>query len=456
MAYEDLRSFLDALGSDLLRVNQALDPKFEMAALLREVQSGGQAVLFETVTGCPGARVVGNILSSRRALALALGTAPEDLAQTYRRNKARSLPAVLLGGAAPAQEVIHRGPEDLLSILPILTHHDRDVAPYITCGLVLAKDPETGRRAMGIHRVMCPRGKRLGILLGGPPFTRLHGAAEAQGRPLEIAVALGVDPATLLASVVKIGPLGPDKFDIAGALRGLPLELVRARSVDLEVPARAEIIIEGHVLPGVREPEGPFGENTGCYFTNSSPVVEVTAVTHRRDFIYPGLCPWTVEVDHLLSLAAGTELLGQLQAQTYGVLDLEMIAGTCAFSAVISVRGCRPTEVRRVILLALALDRRLKSVTVVDEDVDIRSPREVAWALATRCQPDRDTVVLRGVEGYVIDPSTLGGDTGSKIGFDATRGPGAAFDKVTVPAAARAKARAVVAELEVRKRAGSL
>jgi 2,5-furandicarboxylate decarboxylase 1 len=298
---------------------------------------------------------------------------------------------------------------------------------------------------MGIHRLMVQGGNRLGVLLATPPFTVFHSRAEEQGQPLDVAVALGVDPATLLASVVKVGPRGPDKFEIAGALRGRPLELVSAETVGLEVPARAEIVLEGRILPGVRAPEGPFGENTGYYFSAMSPVVEVTAVTHRREFIYPALCPWTADVDNLLSLAAGTELLGRLRSHVYGVVDLDMIPGTCGFSAVVAVRGLKPTEVRRLILLALGLDRRLKSVTVVDDDVDIRSPRDVAWALATRFQPDRDTVILGGMEGYVIDPSAAAAGTGSKLGFDATRGPGPQFDRVTMPAPALAKARSALA-----------
>jgi len=449
MPHRDLREFLSALGDDLLGVTEPFDPKFEMAAFLHEVQGSGRAVLFENVTGYPDARVVGNLLSSRRLMACALDTTEDRLAKVYLSRKEGGLAPTGVEGSAPVHEVVHERPADLLALLPILTHHDRDAAPYITSGLVLANDPETGRRAMGVHRLMVQGGNQLGILLANPPLTVLHGKAEAQGKPLEIAIALGVDPATLLASVVKAGAMGPDKFEIAGALRGTPLELVRALTVALDVPARAEAVIEGQVLAGVRRPEGPFGENTGYYFTNQSPVIEVTAVTHRRNPLYPGLCPWTADVDNLLSLAAGTELLGQLQDQIYGVTDVEIVAGTCGFSAVVAVRDCRPTEVRRLILLALALDRRLKVITVVDGDVDIRNPREVSWALATRFQPSRDTVVLDGLEGYVIDPSAQGCDTCSKIGFDATRGPGPQFDKVAFPAAAVAKARRTMNEADM-------
>ncbi|MBI5444911.1 MAG: UbiD family decarboxylase [Deltaproteobacteria bacterium] len=450
----DLREFLAGLGEDLLRVPERLSPRFEVAALLREAQATGRALLFEDVEGYPGARIAGNLLASRRLLARALGTCEADLARTYLASKERSLPPVVYEGRAPAQEVVHEPPPDLLSLLPVLTHHEADAAPYITCGLVLANDPETGRRAMGVHRLMVRGDGRLGILLANPPLTVFHARAEALGKPLEVAIALGIEPATLLASVVKVGPVGPDKLEIAGALRGRPLELARARTVDVEVPARAEIVLEGRVLPGVREPEGPFGENTGYYFRARGPIVELSAVTHRRDFIYPALCPWTADVDHLLSLAAGTELLAFLQGQIYGVTDVEMIPGTCGFSAVVAVKGCKPAEVRRLILLALGSDRRLKAVTVVDDDVDLRNPREVSWALATRYQPDRDTVVFEGLEGYVIDPSTEGRSTGAKIGFDATRGPGPEFDKVTMPAEAVARARAVLTGLGGRGGAG--
>jgi 2,5-furandicarboxylate decarboxylase 1 len=444
MSYPDLRTFLADLGGDLLNVKQAFDPKHEMAALLRAMPANGPAVLFENVVGHPGARVVGNLVASRGRMAKALDTSEAELAATYLQRTRQGI-APRQADDAPAKEVQHLAPLDLGSLLPVLTHYAGDGGPFVTTGVVLCTDPTTGRRGMGIHRMMVKGGTRMGILLANPPLSQFHAAAEAAGRPLDIAVALGVEPALLIAAVVKTGPLGPDKMDIAGALRQAPVEMVRAETVAIDVPARAEIIIEGRILPGVREPEGPFGENTGYYFSNISPVVEVTAVTHRRDFIYPALCPWTADVDSLLSLAAGTELLGQLRTQMAGIIDLDLTTGTCGFTAVIALARARPTDVRRLIHLALSMDKRLKLVTVVDDDVDIRDPREVSWALATRFQPDRDTVILSGMEGYVIDPS-CGGGTGSRMGMDATRGSGPEFDKITIPAAAVAKARTFLAE----------
>lgn len=450
MGHRDLRGFLDDLDGELIRVGEPLAPKFEIAALLREAQGRGRAVLFEQVAGYPGVRIAGNLLSSRRLAARALGTTEERLVETYVARSTQGVPPVR-ATEVPAQEVVHRQPQDVAALLPLMTHHEKDAAPFLTCGMVLARDPASGMRGMGVHRMMYKGksggGNRFGILLANPPLSLYLANAERAGKPLEVAVALGVDPAMLIASIVKTGPLGPDKMEIAGALGGAPVELARALTVDVDIPARAEVILEGRILPGVREPEGPFGENTGAYFTNNSPVIEVSAVTHRKDFIFPALVPWTADVDTLLQLAGGAELLGQLQGLVRGVVDLELVPGTSSFAAVIAVRNCPSHEVRRLIHLALNIDRRLKVLTVVDDDVNLRDPREVAWAMSTRFQPERDTVIVNGLEGYIIDPSSAGG-SGSKIGFDATRGAGAQFDKIAMPPAAAARARAVLSAID--------
>ena len=291
MSYPDLRAFLADLGSDLLHVKQAFDPKHEMAALLRAMPANGPAVLFENVAGHPGAQVIGNLVASRRRVARALGTTEDKLADTYLQRTRKGIAAIATK-KAPVKEVVDLAPADLLSLLPILTHYEKDGAPFITTGVVLCRDPKTGRHGMGIHRMMAKGSNRLGILLANPPLSQFHENAEAAGQPLDIAIALGVEPALLVASVVKAGPMGPDKMDIAGALRGAPVEMIRAETVDVEVPARAEIIIEGRVLPTCVNRKALLAKTPATTFHNVSPVIEVTAITHRRDFIYPALCPW--------------------------------------------------------------------------------------------------------------------------------------------------------------------
>jgi 2,5-furandicarboxylate decarboxylase 1 len=237
-------------------------------------------------------------------------------------------------------------------------------------------------------------------------------------------VALGLHPAELLAAAVSIKKDIKSKLNMAGALVGRPVPLVPAKTVDLPVPALAEIILEGKLLPGLREKEGPFGESSGYYFTAQSPVMEISAVTMRRRPVLSVIPPWGAETDIILSAFSGAELWQELNRLVPGVLDVAFLPGALTFQGVIRVASSLSRqEVRRLIFLALNLDRRLKHVIVVDEDVNIHDSREVLWALATRFQGGNDLICLRGLEGYVIDPSVEKGET-DKVGFDATARPG--------------------------------
>ncbi len=444
MAWRDLRELLDdGLAADLRRVAEPFSPRFEIAAALRQAPANSPALLFENVDGFPGWRVAGNLLATRQRLALALGVPVDQLAEYCAARRGQSIDPVT-AGEVPVQQVVHTSGDDLLGVLPVLTHHAADGGAYITIGVVMCRDPVSGERGMGVHRMMVRGGRRLTVMFANPPMSRLHAAAAARGEALPVVVALGLDPATLIGAVVKAGAQGADKLGFAGALRGRPVELAPARTVALEVPARAEVIIEGRVLPGVREVDGPFGENTGTYFNDDCPVIEVSAVTHREQPVYPGLCPSSADVDMLLWLAAGADMLAQLRAQAAGVIDLELARGTAAFSMVISVASdCSRSEARRLAYLALVLDRRLKTVTIVNDDIDIRDPEDVAWALATRWQPARDTVLMEGTDAYVIDPSASGAGQGSKAAFIALHAATGRDARMRLDAAALAKARAL-------------
>jgi 2,5-furandicarboxylate decarboxylase 1 len=210
LAHADLRAFLDGLGGDLLRLKESVSPRHEVAAVLKQAQGGGQAVLFENVAGFPGVRIAGNLLSGRRLAARALGTTEDRLIETYVERTAQGI-APVAAREVPVQEVAHRQPEDVAALLPLMTHHEKDAAPFLTCGIVLARDPASGMRGMGIHRMMFKGGKRFGVLFSNPPLSQFLANAEKLGRPLEVAVALGVDPALLIAAVVKTGPLGPEE-----------------------------------------------------------------------------------------------------------------------------------------------------------------------------------------------------------------------------------------------------
>lgn len=442
MAYRDLRDFLQAIEQEgeLLKVNQELSPRFELSAALK-LNNDGKAVQFDNVTGYPGKKVVGNVLGTRHRLAKLLGVTEETLTQSFIDRKEQQIPPLVVE-SGPVKEVIIKDNIDLISLLPALTYHEKDASPYLTSAVTIAKDPETGMQNIGLHRIQLKGGNRLGIFLANPPIATFLQKAEQAGKSLEVAIALGVDPATQIASTVKATAEGPDKLAVSGGLNGAAVELTPAESVDLLVPARAEIIMEGRIIPGIREHEGPFGEATGHYFEDESPVIEIHTVTHRKDFILSVIQVWGSETDVLLTLGGSAENIRLLKQMVPAIKDINFFPGTCSFHAVASVQGANPAEVRRLMALILNMDPRIKQITVVDDDVDIYDMREVQWAMATRFQADRDVLLITGLQGYPIDPSVKDGVT-SKIGFDATKKGGdlSKFEKITIPADSVARAR---------------
>lgn len=220
------------------------------------------------------------------------------------------------------------------------------------------------------------------------------------------------------------------------------MELTPAEAVDILVPARAEMILEGRTIPNHREHEGPSGESTGHYFEGESPVVEIHTVTHRQDFIFQAIQAWGAETDVLLALGGSAENIRLLKQMVPALREINFAPGTCSFNAVASVQGASPAEVRRLIGLILNMDSRIKQIVVVDADVNVYDMREVQWALATRFQADRDLLLLNGLKGYVIDPSVEPDGITAKLGMDATKKGAdlARFEKISVPAESMARA----------------
>lgn len=446
MAYRDLRDFLKALEEegDLLTVEKELNPRFELSAALKLINEG-KAMQFENITGYPGKRVVGNILGTRRRVAKLMGVPENILTQSVIERKGQQIaPQVVEGG--PVKEVIIRDNIDLIALLPALTYHEKDAGPYLTAAITTARDPETGEQNMGLHRIQLKGGNRLGIFLSNPPVATFWQRADVAGKGLEVAVAIGVDPAILLGATVKATAAGPNKFAVAGGIKGEAIELTPAESVDLLVPARAEVILEGRIIPNYREKEGPFGESTGHYFEAESPVIEVHTVTHRCDFILQAIQVWGAEPDVLLAIGGSSENIRLLKQMVPALTDINFVPGTCSFHAVASVREASPPEVRRLMALMLNMDPRIKKIIVVDDDVNIYDMREVQWALATRFQADRDLLLLTGLKGYVIDPSVNAGGLTAKIGLDATKKGEdlGRFEKITLPEESMTRAKEVL------------
>jgi len=298
------------------------------------------------------------------------------------------------------------------------------------------RNPKTGKQNVSIHRCQLTGPNRLGVLLLPRHTHTYQRMAEEAGQPLDAAIVIGVDPLTLLASQAIV-PLDHDELEIAGSLQGRPLPVVKCLTSEIRVPAEAEIVIEGRFLPGVREPEGPFGEFPQTYSARANhEVMDVIAVTHRKDAIFHTMVGGGLE--HLILGAVPKEatLLTHLRRNFPNVLDVHLSpGGSMRFHLFVKMKKTQEGQGKNVILGAFAGSFDLKHVVVVDDDIDIHNPAEVELAIATRFQADRDLVIVPESQGSRLDPSNRDG-VGAKMGLDATKplsAPEMHFKRIRVP-----------------------
>ncbi|MGI9411125.1 MAG: UbiD family decarboxylase [Hyphomicrobiaceae bacterium] len=417
--FKDLRSWLSHLESgnrlEILKTGAKL--AFEIAGIANR-WDGRRATLFPRPGNADGI-VVSGLLSSRAWMAEALGVSEAQLLQHFQEAVENPLPWVEV--AEPAcQEVIHDNP-DLTHLLPIPTHNEHDSGAYITAGLVIVRNPFTGRQNVAIHRLQVSGPRHLGALLLPRHTLAFQEMAEAEGTDLDVAIVIGSSPAALLSSQA-IAPLDQDELEIAGALVGAPLEVAKCVGSEVRVPASSEIIIEGRFLANAREPEGPFGEFPQYYAERAKRhVVEVDRVTTRQKPLYHTIVGGSRE--HLLlgGIPREATILSILRRNFPGVRDVHLSqGGVCRYHLYVAIKKRFEGEGKNVILAALAAHYDVKHVYVVDEDVDVHNPEQVEWAVATRFQADRDLVTVHGSLGSKLDPSTDDNGIGAKLGFDAT------------------------------------
>ncbi|MBI4526868.1 MAG: UbiD family decarboxylase [Deltaproteobacteria bacterium] len=424
--YEDLRSYLSFLEGQgqLLHVHQEVSPEFEIAAGIRKTSDiAGPALLFEKVRGYAGWRVLGGLFATRKLVALGLGIPEDQLLERYLTLEERRIEPELVQ-SGPVKEIRWTGNDIDLYRLPIVTHSEKDVGPYITIGIQIGKDPNTGVRNVSVHRMLLMGKDRLS--LWAPPdhhLGRMILKAEDQGKGLEVATAIGVEPAIIVGSQAKV-PMGVDEFYVAGGLRGAPVKLTRCETIDVEAPAFAEIIIEGVTVPNERIADGPYGEYPGTYSeSKQAPVLKVTAITMRRDPIYQtALTGMPVTENHtLIEYANSAVIYREVKKIVPEVKAVYMTpGGTFRHHVVVSIKKRSQEEARNVILALLSLGLGLKQVIVVDDDIDVHNPVEVEWALSTRMQPDRDVIIIPRLACSTLDPSVPAPRVSAGWGIDAT------------------------------------
>jgi 4-hydroxy-3-polyprenylbenzoate decarboxylase len=454
LPYQDLRDFLADLErrGELKRVELEVDPRLEVTELCqRALKQGGPALLFERpkgsripflgnlfgtpqrvarAMGCESVealREVGRLLAFLRepALPRGLGELIEKL--PHWKQVLHAPPRVLRH--APCREVVYEGREVDLGMLPIQQCWPEDAGRLITFGLVITKGPEQARRNIGIYRQqLIDRNKLIMRWLphrGGAHDFRAHQEAHP-GEPFPVVVAIGADPATLIAAVAPI-PDTLSEFEFAGLLRGARSQVVEDRSGTLWVPASAEIVLEGVIHPGEEALEGPFGDHTGYYNAQERfPVFTVERLTHRRSPIYHGSymgrSPW--DEPSVLAMALNEVYLPILQKQFPEIVDFYLPPEACSYRiAVVSIKKRYPGHARRIMFGIWSSLRQFtytKYVIVVDEDIDARNWREVIWALATRADPVRDSVLVENTPIDYLDFASPESGLGGKLGLDAT------------------------------------
>lgn len=453
MKYRDLRDFIDQLEERglLKRISQEIDPNLEMTEIAdRTLRAGGPALLFENPLGS-SVPVLANLFGTPERVALGMGE--EDVAALREVGKLLAmlkepdppkgmkdafdkLPifkkvldmAPKQRSSAPCQEVVLENDQVDLSSLPIQTCWPGDAGPLITWGLVITRGPEKKRQNLGIYRMQVIGRNRVIMRWlahrGGALDFRDWQIAHP-GEPFPVSVALGADPATILGAVTPV-PDSLSEYAFAGLLRGSRTEVVKSRGNDLQVPASAEFVLEGHIHPDDLAPEGPFGDHTGYYNeVDNFPVFTIERITHRKQPIYhstyTGRPP---DEPAVLGVALNEVFVPILQKQFPEITDFYLPPEGCSYRmAVVSIRKQYAGHAKRVMFGVWSFLRQFmytKFVIVTDDDIDVRNWQDVIWAMTTRMDPVRDTTLVENTPIDYLDFASPVSGLGGKMGMDAT------------------------------------
>jgi 4-hydroxy-3-polyprenylbenzoate decarboxylase len=460
VAYHDFQDFIAHLdrAGELRRIRPTVDPYLEITEIADRVMKmpdGGPALLFENPRGSRIPLVI-NAFGSRKRMSMALGVPDfESIACEIEALLKPEVPGGMLqaakeflpklavlakmpprhdSGAGRCQEVVLTGDDVDLDILPILHCWPQDGGRYITLPLVFTNDPNTGKRNVGMYRVQVFDKRTTGMHWQMHKVGAEHARLRAEKKQnIEVAIVLGGDPALTYAATAPLPP-GIDEMLFAGFLRKKPVHLVKAKTVDLEVPEDAEIVIEGTIDLTEQRMEGPFGDHTGYYsLADMYPVVHVTAITHRRNPVYPctivGQPPME---DGWLGKATERLFLPLLKLTLPEVVDMNLpVEGIFHNIALVSIKKRYPGQAFKVMHALWGLGQAMftKMIFVFDAEVDVQNVHECLWRLGNNIDPERDTCIVRGPID-VLDHSSRALGFGSKIGFDCTRKlPAEGFDR---------------------------
>ncbi len=418
-----LRTFLDSLVEDeILRLREPLELDYLPTALVLELEKRKKfpVIYIEKPIGFD-MPVVANLFADRGRIARMAGAATAaEFNSAWLHAETQPIPPVIVE-SGPVQEVVLTGDAVDAGLLPISRHFKADAGRYIGSGILVCKDPDTGVRNLSYQRLHLRGKNRFGASLHSRGHIWDHLLrCQARGKNLEVAVVLGAHPAVHLAAGAKVA-MEVDEFDIAGGLLGQPVELVKCQTIDVEVPANAEIVLEGEILADVYEDEGPYGEYTGySTYRSTRNVLVVKAITRRENPIYLDVIPG-YSTEHLLlgRVAKEAHVFERLKEVVPTLKALNYPKSGTHFHAYFSFKKTAEGQARQALMLLFGLDAYIKLAIAVDEDIDVFNEEEVLWALATRFQADTDLFTVPKVFCNRLDPSSVAGMS-AKLGLDAT------------------------------------
>lgn len=452
---KDLKGFLRLLEheapEEMVRIPQPINPaNFDATAILQQLENRGQypLVLFEQPMNLNGEisrfPLVTNMYASRQRCSIALGLSKDSwqlpLSLEYaRREAARLSPVVIPPQESPVREQTQTGDMVDLRQFPIVRHHAMDPAPYIDMICVL-RDRDTGAYNTAFQRTMFRSPRQLGLYMSPRHNWQIARKIEASGQDAPIAIVVSHHPAFSLGAL-NVAPFGEDDYSIIGSVMGQPLRLTTSASLgdDFLIPADADVVIEGRVLAGVRDAEGPFGEFTGYYGPQRrSKVIEVTAINTRTDAIYQDVFVGHRDVSILGAIPKEGSLYNAVKGVVPTVKGLHLPNSGCGrFNCYLSIDKKISGETKQAALIVLGDCDFIKNIVVVDADIDPFDEEQVLWAVATRTQADRDVDIIKDVRGSLLDPSQTHDGTTAKMIIDATMPVGKPFERrVEVPAEA--------------------
>ncbi len=427
-----MRNYINKLKIDgeLRTVAVAVDPQYELAAVTKKSQrQNDDAVLFSQVKGT-AFPVVTNLFSSRRRLCELIHAEDGNFCPAWNRLLDETASMSWDGistSDAPADLVTGK-----LSNLPLIRYHEKDAGPYFTSAIFLAKDPDTKIPNLSFHRAMYVSDDELRIRLGSThDLTDYQRRAETKNEALEVALLIGVSPALFLAASASI-PLDWSELALASRISGEAIWSYPARTIDLEIPQAAQIVVEGRIRANERRPEGPFGEFLGYYVPEAkNHVVDITSVYWRKEAVFHSILCGSSEDLTLLETVTAAKIYRHLNAVLPGIIDVS--CSPAFMNTTIKIRQQYEGHARQVIMAAFGADLDFnKAVFVVDEDIDITDMNEVMWAFLSRGRVDRRTMIIDEVPGFYRDPHK---DHWGRLGIDATMpfGREAEFERKLVP-----------------------